>query len=455
MSFCRYHPNEHASFYCEQCHYHACKTCSNDSDSFDDNSAQCFLCKSPLVSLGPAHQAEPFWRRIGKAFKYALGKESLTALIIAAIISLLGLYIPFVSLIAAAFLYKYCFYCLEQTAYGNMSAPDIGRANSGGLTILLQVIGLLLLFVGSTILVAKFLGLTLAILWLVFITIALPAAFMTLAINKEFSQAVNPGRLLELIATIGPAYFVLLLLLFVMISSVGMLHWLIGEQFSAIGQLSSILVSNYYSVVIFHLMGYVVFQYQDKLGIVANEHGESKNQRTDKQRLNAKLGMLLKDGDYSAAVGLMQGQLSRTPQDSELADRLLNLLIELNDSDAIEKFADIYLTQLFATEQHYKIGSRVKQIKSIVPSYQPQKMGLRFQLSQYLFDMGDHKQAALLLKNFHKQSSDKRLIIEAYELMVQCLTQMPNGLEQSKPYSQYTEKLKLELSKLTPNKPQR
>lgn len=455
MSFCRYHPNEAASFYCEQCHYHACKNCSNDNDSADENSAQCFLCKGPLDSIGSAHHAEPFWRRLGKAFRYALGKESITALVIAAIISLLGLYIPFVSLIAAAFIYKYCFFCLEQTAYGNMSAPDISRATSGGLIILLQVIGLLLLFIGSGVLVANFLGATIAILWLVFMVIALPAAFMTLAINKEFSQAVNPSRLLELMATIGPAYFVLLLILFVMISSVGMLHWMIGEQFSAIGQLSSLLVSNYYSVVIFHLMGYVVFQYQDKLGIVANEHHENKNLRNDRQRLNAKLGMHLKDGDYPGAINLMQGQLSRTPQDTEIADRLLNLLIELNDTNAIAKFADIYLAQLFATEQHYKVGSRAKQIKALVPSYLPNKMGLRLQLSQHFYDMGDTKQAALQLKNFHKDSTDKRLIIEAYELMVQCLKQMPNANTQCKPYLQYIEKLKLEMSKLSASQTRR
>ncbi|GAA6152805.1 hypothetical protein [Pseudoteredinibacter isoporae] len=452
MSYCRYHPCEPAAFYCEQCHYHACRSCSNDSDSFDDHSSQCFLCKGVLTSLGSAHTAEPFWRRIGKAFQYALGKESITALLIVAVISLIGLYVPFVSLIALAFLYKYCFFCLEQTAHGDMTAPDISKASSGGLQILLQIIGLLLLSVGSTIALAHFLGATAAILWVIFITAALPAAFMILAINKDFSQAINPGRHLELMGAIGPAYFILLILLFMMMSSVGLIHWMIGEQFSTVGQISSTLISNYYSVVMFHLMGYVVFQYQDKLGITAQEQEDKKNQRSDHQRLNAKLGMLLKDGDYQGASHLMQAQLSRTPKDRELADRLLNLLLETRNLNGLAKFSEDYFAQLFATEQHYKIGSRFQQIKTLIPDYRPQKMSLRLQLAEHLQEMGDHKQAALLLKNFHKECQDKRLIVEAYQLMVQCLQNLPNGLEQSRPYQQYVDKLSADLQKITGNK---
>lgn len=453
MSYCRYHPVEAASYYCENCHYHACKHCSNDSDSFDEQSAQCFLCKRELISLGASLTAEPFWRRIGKAFQYALGKESLTALIITAVITLLGIYIPFVSLIALAFLYKYCFFCLEQTAHGNMIAPDVGKASSEGLQVLLQIIGLLLLSIGSTIIISAFIGATLAILWVIFMAVALPAAFMILSINKDFGQAINPQRQLEVMGAIGPSYFVLLILLFIMMSSVGLLHWLIGEQFSTLGQLSSTLVSNYYSVVMFHLMGYVVFQYQDKLGIVAQQQGDSKSKRSDKQKLDAKLGMLLKDGDYPAAVQLMRNQLSRSPKDNETAERLINLLIELADKTTLAKVSEDYFAQLFASEQHYKIGSRFKQLKALIPDYRPQKMGLRFQLAQHMDNSGDFKQAALLLKNFHKECQDKKLIVQAYELMMDCLKKLPNGAVQAQPYQQYVASLKKELEKLEQSKP--
>ncbi|WP_299974908.1 B-box zinc finger protein [uncultured Pseudoteredinibacter sp.] len=453
MSYCRYHPTEAASYYCESCHYHACKHCSNDSDSFDEQSAQCFLCKRELSSLGASLTAEPFWRRIGKAFRYALGKEALTALIITALIALLGIYIPLVNLIALAFLYKYCFFCLEQTAHGNMKAPDVAKASSGGLQILLQIIGLLILSIGSTIIISAFLGVTLAVLWMIFMAAALPAAFMILSINKDFSQAINPQRQLEVMAAIGPSYFLLLMLLFIMMSSVGLLHWLIGEQFSTLGQLSSTFVSNYYSVVMFHLMGYVVFQYQDKLGIVAQQQDENKNKRSDKQKLDAKLGMLLKDGDYQAAVQLMRNQLARSPIDGENAERLLNLLIELEDKETLAKVSEDYFAQLFITEQHYKIGSRFKQLKVLIPDYRPQKMGLRLQLAQHMDNSGDFKQAALLLKNFHKESQDKRLVVEAYELMVNCLNKLPNGAQQAQPYQHYVANIKKELEALEQSKP--
>lgn len=441
MKYCRFHPSEAASYHCPTCHYHACHQCTDEGDGHSADEGLCFVCKSPLDFLGAAYTAEPFWRRLGDAFRYPLASEPISVLLIAATISLVGLYIPLLNILAAAFLYKYCFACLEATAHGKNKAPNVTVATSGGIQLLLHIIGILVLGLGSIILIANFIGWLPASLWAVFVSIALPAAFMILAINKDFSQAINPSKQLELMSAIGPAYFLLLLLLFVMMSSVGLLQYIIGDNFSSIGQFSSLLISNYYAIVMFNVMGYAVFQYQDKLGISADVDDGKTKRRTDKQRLKAKVGIFLKEGNYYGASNLYHSYLDKYPQDNEINDRLFNLLTGINADAALIKFADQYLTQLFTSEQHFKISSSYKQLLQCSPEYKPNSPNLRLKLAQQLYQLGDFKKAALLLKDFHKQSSSEKLTIEAYSLMIDCLDKLPGTEAQQKQYQLFVEKL--------------
>jgi len=444
MIFCRYHPSDPALYHCETCSVDACTQCTDEAGN-SSSEHFCFTCKSPLEHLGSGQSAKPFWRQLDQAFRYPLHKEPLSCLIIAAIISLAGLFIPFVGLLAAAFIYKYCFCCLEETALGNMTPPDVNNATTGGFVLLFQIIGIIVVNIGAILIAAAFVGETAAILVLCFVTIALPAAFMILAIDKEFGQAINPSKQWQLMVAIGPSYLILLIILFIMMSSVGLLNLLISENFSAVGEISSFLVSNYYAVVIFHLMGYTLFQYQDKLGLVEEEINTGAKQRTPKQRCKARASILLKEGDYQEAANLYHSFLNKFPKDTEIADRVFNLLLNSKNAQGLDRYADQYLQLLFDTEQNFKVSNSYKQLVAINPGYQPHHPKLKIQMADQLHQLGDFKNAALLLKNFHKENSDERLIIHAYSLMVEILEKLPNAQKQREQYQKFVLKLRAKI----------
>ncbi|MCV6626934.1 MAG: hypothetical protein OIF38_12605 [Cellvibrionaceae bacterium] len=441
MSYCRYHPNIHARFYCPNCHYLACSECVDEVDSYGPNQARCFHCKEQMDFLGGAGGIEPFWRRFGQAFRYPLHSNALWVLGISTAITLLGWVIPLLGLLATAFLYKYCFSCLERTAHGQLQAPQVVTATSGGLVLLLQIVGILSLAVGSVVVLAAQLSPALGIIWAIFVTLALPAAFMILAMNQDFGQAVDPRKHLELIGAMGPGYFILWLLLLIMSSSVGALQILIGEHFLLFGYTASVLVSSYYAIVMFHLMGYAIFQYQDKLGFSAQEQTGEFKKRGDKQRLKAKAGMLLKDGEYEQAANLYHDYLQKQPRDSEINELLFNLLVATSSADALGKFAEQYFNYLFVSEQLFKVSSNYRRLLQLLPNYTPSSHRLRSQLAEQLYQLGDFKGAARLLKNYHQNCSNRAQVIEAYQLMLQCLNQIPKTEALRQQYQNYIDKL--------------
>lgn len=440
MKPCRYHPLEASHFICHQCHYHACQQCAEENDQYTGEHT-CFLCKAELEHLGSAQAAEPFWRQLKRFFHYPLATEAITALVIGSVISLLGLFIPLVSLLATAFIYKYCFCCLEETALGNLKPPQVNKASSGGFSLLLQIAGILLVNLGAVFLAAQFLGGTIALVVGIFAVIALPAAFMILAIDKDLGQAINPIRQWRLMGTIGSSYLILLLLIFIMVSSVGALNYAISDNFANVGQFLSILVSNYYTIVIFHLLGYTLYQYQDQLGLVSQEQSDFSQIRTNKERCKAHASMLLKDGDFRDACNCYHDYLRKHPRDTEMADRLFNLLIALKYQEGLELYADQYLQLLFNTDQLFKVSSCYKQLRLINKDYQPKWPNLSHLLAEQLYQLGDFNNAARLLKNFHKREQDKKAVAEAYQLMVKVLTEIPNTEKQQQQYLSFIGKL--------------
>lgn len=264
---------------------------------------------------------------------------------------------------------------------------------------------------------------------------------MILAIDKDLGQAINPLRQWRLMGTIGSSYLILLLLIFIMVSSVGALNYAISDNFSGAGQFLSVLVSNYYAIVVFHLLGYTLYQHQDQLGLVSQEQNNFGQIRTQKERCKAHASILLKDGEFRDACNCYHDFLRKHPRDTDIADRLFNLLLALKYQQGLELYADQYLQLLFNTEQLFKVSSCYKQLRLINKDYQPKWPNLSHRLAEQLYQLGDFSNAARLLKNFHKHEPDQKLVIEAYQLMVKILTEIPNTGKQQQQYLSFISKL--------------
>ena len=437
MKTCKYHPLQAASYLCPNCQSYTCRTCVDDSQG----EPGCFTCRGELESQGAAYTAVPFWRRLSEAFRYPLNGNAVAAIGISMVLNLMGLLVPWLLIFSSAVLTKYCFCCLENTAHGKMQAPDVTEAYTGGLRLLFQLFVIMLVAIGAVFLAARFIGFGMAITVGIFALVALPASFMVLAIEEDLRQAVNPLKLLQLMFTIGGPYLILLALLMVMLGSVEALSYLVGERFSTVGAIAQMAISNYYSVVMFHLMGYVIFQYQRELGFVAEDESQEHQQKNRDQLFQAELDVLVKEGEYEKALELCHAASKAQPKNKLIADTFFKLIIALKAQQPLQLYADSYLQLLLNLQQDFRVSAVYKMIKQQLPDYLPERAALRYQLALTLSELGDFKNAALLLKNFHRDFSGDALIIKAYSLMVQVLAHLPNTQVQQQQYRAFVERL--------------
>ncbi|BFM13493.1 hypothetical protein R50072_36460 [Simiduia litorea] len=428
MEYCHFHPLSSATFYCDHCLTNLCDHCVDDSQQ--RGGERCISCAKQLISLGAAHSAEPFWRKLKEAFHYPLNGQSLTLIIGVALMTSVAAFIPFAIvfyLMAVGALMRYSFACLENTANGKMTAPDITEAYEGGVLLIFQLIGIVVIMTAAVFGVNQFLGEGLARLLAVFCILSFPAIIILFALNRNMFDAVNPLSIIQLILSVGLSYGVLLGLILVMSASVSVIHELIGAEFSFINALLQGIVSNFYTIVAFHIMGYMIFQYQAELGFVAREdHGGIAKGKSEQDLHNAKIDIALKLGHYSQVVDLFGEANKKFPNEYNYYIRCFDFLCATKQTDRLEKFLPFYFDFLPKAQRADQIYPSFKRALGLIPSYLPTTAKLRHQLAEQCQIKGDPKSALRMLNGIHKHFPSYAKLPAAYEVMERALGDIPN-----------------------------
>lgn len=427
MHYCSYHPLIAASHQCESCYRQQCASCVDDD-------GHCFVCGQLTQELGMEHRVEPFWRRLQAAFRYPLNGQAASLILgISAVTGALS-YLPslslvtwIISLIASGIIMKYSFKCLENTAAGRMEAPDISEAYQGGVGLLIQLLLMVIALAGMVYGVAYLFGPKLAALTAFFFIIGLPAMLISFALTENLLAAINPINTFQLMTRIGLPYGLLLALIMVMAGSVSVIHQIIGDRFFLISTILQSAASNYYMVVVFHIMGYVIFQYQDKLGFSAQgSQGDDRRQRTEEDNLSARVGVFLKEGHYDKVYRLFDEALRRTPDNKRFNAQYFELLYQLKDRAQMSRFATRYLQYAQRQGHAERLCDVYRQIREVAPDCIPQDPDLRVQLAKEGLARSEYGIVVRLINGLHKQHPGYAGLKEAFELMASALDQLPN-----------------------------
>ena len=428
MEYCHYHPLTSATFSCDHCKTNLCDNCVDDSQQ--RGGERCVSCNKQLISLGAAHSAEPFWRKLKEAFQYPINSQSLILIVGVSVMTSVLAYIPFAIifyLMATGALMRYSFACLENTANGKMTAPDITEAYEGGLILIFQLIGIVIIMGAAVFGVNQLLGSGLARLLAVFFMLSFPAIIILFALNRNMFDAVNPLSIIQLILSVGLSYGVLLGLILVMSASVSVIHQLIGAEFSLINILLQSIVSNFYMVVTFHIMGYMIFQYQAELGFVAREdYGEGSKRRSEQDLHNTKIDIALKQGNYSQVVDLFGEANKKFPHELSYYVRCFDFLYATKQTDRLERFLPFYFDFLPKAQRGDQIYPGFKRALALIPNYLPATAKLRHQLAEQCQFKGDPKSALRLLNGIHKHFPNYNKLPAAYTVMERALADIPN-----------------------------
>lgn len=382
-----------------------------------------------------ASDLEPFWTRIGAFFRYPLSAEPLILIALCTFVpamlttNLVGLV---VSLILTFALFKYTYSVIQHTAGGNLKPPALSVAFTGtGFGIILKQFAVFFLMAALVAAGAQVGGGFVAIVVMVFLAVALPASVIILAMEDRILSAVNPVHLAALMARIGWPYFVLYGHLILMFLAGGAIQQFALTHLSGwLGQLIAGFINSYFTLIFFNMLGYLLFQYQGRLGFASDLQDETQvtpePNRDRSKRLDADMDMALKDGQYGKLQTLLLDGLKRQPQHPDYTERLYRLIRARDDARSLLQQHRRLLPWLVTRGDAEGLGATLQSLHETDPGFQLQDPALAYGCARLLYQEGEYRQVLQLLRDFHKRFPEYDNLAGAYLLVASTLA---NGLQ--------------------------
>ena len=445
MTTCKYHPLNQADYYCQSCNADYCDTCSDETpQAFNqDKERICVRCESSLKELDHTSKIEPFWRNLTSVYLYPLSLSGITVLSIVALIASLIPKAILLIILSSILLISYCLICLYQTANGKMSSPSVSDLMKVKVSLLLKLVFLFFLIGVIINLSDGIFGYDFAALVAIFFMVALPATIILIVIDKRIFNAINPAKLSRVVTVTGASYFFLCLFSFIMLSSLGIINqFLVTDKPSFINYFATSFITAYYIVVIFHLMGYVVYQNYKRLDYPVKSKAKKTNIRPEKKRINDHIETLIKAGDYTKAAKLSEESIN---ENSALWEwkRCFNLMLINNETTKLFPFLDSYLSKLSTHKQRIMISECYLKASKKNPSYQPKDTEIILEIGKSLVKAGYYKNTIVLLKEFQSVSNVPAQLRQAYTLLSKAFNYLDGYEEQAKQFAIKAAKIKL------------
>lgn len=297
---------------------------------------------------------EPFWNRLNQIALYPFRGAALVSLITFSVASLLGLLPGLVGWILGAVVWlatwRYAFEILVRTAHGQMDAPEITtHTESGVVWRFLALYVLMLILILAAMLIG---GIGLGVIAILLLSLLLPGAIISLAIDGSLGRAMDPTTALEIMRRIGPPYFAAFGLLFVIQTSAATAgHWLQMLMPVLLADLLLRAATLWGLFATFHLMGYLVFQYHEELGFEPGEIHGKPTLRTRDTDLMEEAQALVADGQTDAAIARLQDEMRDRAVPLDAHELYRKLLRSRNDKGALLQHAGLYLNLLILEKQ--------------------------------------------------------------------------------------------------------
>lgn len=428
MRYCKFHPITAATQHCEQCEINLCDACTDESLDHRSNelNRRCFICQISTEALADSFQTEPFWRKMGDIYKYPIGSSGVAIIVLTAFMTALFASNLLLLLAPSVIITHYCFVCLSETAEGKMTAPKFEKSFAVKFATIFYIYLVIIVAIIAVSTVSAAFGPSLGILLGVFYVIAIPAAIMVIAIDESLSSAVNPSKLFSIVAATGASYFVMLLFIIIMMSSVAALNSVFGAETASFGSvLIQSLISNYYSIVIFHIMGYLVFQNQTSLGFHTRNSTQKFIVRSEEKKRNVRIETLIKAGEYTEAAKLCKQQIINDRNASLWQwERCFNIMFANHATKTLSEYSESFLNKLSSLDNHDKMADVYLRVVKRVPNFKPKNHAIRLEIASALHDIGQNIYAAILLAKFQEGCNEKAQIIKATELQSHIYTKI-------------------------------
>jgi hypothetical protein len=363
----------------------------------------------------------PFWERFPFLFAYPFRLDSILSLSFLSIAFWLlnqvingGIIYFLLNGLLFVALLRHAFKVLEHIALG-MKDEDVWRENAQEHPYrpykqfaVLAIGGVLVPMIGGV--TGKAFGMHMGQITMIVLSLALmlviPASIMVLALTDDLSESINPEELWRVMHSIGMPYLGLWACLSLLMGGgAAASAFLLPLLPKVLVPLLFFFINMYFVIVMYALMGYVLHQYHEALGI--EQVGGPQIETTQKPDARAQLAQasdLVRTGQTGEAVKLLATAVQDNPQDLTLRDGYFRLLLASESHRAdLPREADRYLSVLVQLKRDDLALRVLESVRRVQADFLPSDGQIRVALGRTALNAHRHDLAMLLVKGFDQQ----------------------------------------------------
>jgi tetratricopeptide (TPR) repeat protein len=195
-------------------------------------------------------------------------------------------------------------------------------------------------------------------------------------------------------------------------------------------------VTMYFYLMMFNMMGYILYQYHEELGfsvdVDAHEHLQTNNKEevAVSPQLRA-IEILIHEGRQDQALKELQAIIKANPSDVEARDRMLKLVRITGHEMLHTEQARDFISYLIG-ESKMAFAARVFEAAyEYDKQFRPAKPVERLDMAKYLRQNNQGKLAMAILNNLHRDFPSFDRVPEAYLIVAQLLAEKFNDDERA------------------------
>jgi hypothetical protein len=309
---------------------------------------------------------------------------------------------------------RYALTVLEHSADGHLEPPDIKMEEFFGdislpikQILVFAAMGFLVVWIGAA------LGGLFATIATIFLLIGIPASTMILAIDHSFFRALNPVTIAGIMTKIGLPYLVLYFFLLTLYGGNGALTSLLAHSSSTLLFLIQTIAGYYFTLIIYNMMGYVIFQYHEELGYHVNTDVDRDFESQVNTQPGSRLGVpneidvLIKEGRIEDAANRLRQNLAQDVNNIELHEQYHKFLLQTRNIEPLIKHGQEFINFLLYENKISKAATIYKdcwkfskQINKEISIADPSKIP---DMATTLMAMRAFREAFGLMNGFHKR----------------------------------------------------
>ena len=416
-TYCNYHATTPAEWNCPRCAANYCAACITKRPVMrygrKDTIYFCPKCSDEAQRLAISNLVVPFWNRLPQFFLYPLHPRPLILMIVLSAASVFvadpGFFNGIMGIAIFGVLLKYSHAALTKTAQGSFTPPPINAETiSQDFQIVFKQLAIFIIIGFATVQVIAVAGAWIGILFLIAAVLAVPAMIIVLVATKSLRSAVNPMVSGGMAWRIGWGYLVMYLFLAILAAAPGLLtRYFIAHLPAASHVFLFNLAKCFYTIISYHLMGYVMLQYHEEVGyeVDPDEKESFLNQDTVADEAGSQLltrvDIFIKEGKIDDAIALIKGETPGDLSNLELAERYFNLLKIKQLIPDMLQHARRYLELLTEAKDKTRLGEVYAACVAADPGFTPGAAAV-FKIAGCFNEAGNTKDAIQVYNRFIK-----------------------------------------------------